>query len=1120
MSYIPQTSEDILKDIYSRAEFYNLKDVNTHKEENNIEHNENLDISSYLQLRSYQTFVVNFISPDTPYNRLLMKHNTGSGKTITSISLSFKFIEYFKKQETNIGSVFVISFEGARKSFQKDLFKYPQFGFVDKTEMINWISLRQKSNESDEDYKKLIDYSNKMKRRLTNRTGNGYFVFIGYKELVNKLFIIKHNISDYSEDEIKKGIENKTIQINKTFLSSFENSLMICDEIHNVYNSISKNNWGIAIQYLIDNVPSLKCLYLSATPINNNPSEIVDILNLLVPIDQRIQKKDLFENNTLKGDALSIISKLSKGRVSYLLEKNIKYFPSKSFIGEEIEGIKYLKFVRTTMGDLQFSEYKKINHETLNFDDKYLLDFVIPHPSNNNVGIFRKNDMKIIKNAPPKWKLENGIVFDEKLSGPCLTSPLLAKISTKYNKMIIDLMALLKNKKGKTLIYHNNVNMSGVMLISEILLMNGFINDNIPFNSNTLCSLCGNINSAHVDDSCVFKPARFILLHGGIDKQNIDIYMDRFRSNLNNNGEEYFVLIGSKIIKESYDFNCIRNLFVMSRPDNISTLIQIIGRAVRNKSHTVLPLEDQHVNISLYTSCLPNKELSYEELKYKLKIEDYLLIQKIEKIFHEYSVDNNINYRIIKPGLEDNTIGDLKYVPVLNEYTIDKINYDTFNHDNEINLVLYIIKRAFIEVSKVWKFDDLVTFVRNPTFDVEYNTKNILISSITIGLTKLLEFVSGENKEIDNIKSLFNNTDNRIISRGQICKISQIGEYYISQPIEEKNIYSIDSPFRNRLDKNEVLYIDIKKYLESSVSLINYEEKKNKFKNIYEKIEIENMSNAICMFGIDFHIIFIEECIEYIVGFMIRSKTVKSDFHLFYFKMLYYYDILDLILFADSVKEYIYNQYVDYIFDQDEQDDKNKNEKIDRDCRNNVNFLTRQITKSNCTWCPYNVKNAYNSSVKLVLKKISESKNEKIISSLFPVGHCLRKTPYFYHPVKKWFMSQEYLIDNTEWVENPIIIGYNTKTKTGIYTKFKLRNPVNEKKTYTDHRQIEKGALCSSKNRNYLEDICEKLEIEFKDNESVIEICELIKNKLIYLEILERTNGTNIKFFYNHYELN
>lgn len=57
-----------------------------------------------------------------------------------------------------------------------------------------------------------------------------------------------------------------------------------------------------------------------------------------------------------------------------------------------------------------------------------------------------------------------------------------------------------------------------------------------------------------------------------------------------------------------------------SDSDNISTLIQIIGRAVllRNNCHTVLPRENLRVHISLYTGCLPNKELSYHELKYKL----------------------------------------------------------------------------------------------------------------------------------------------------------------------------------------------------------------------------------------------------------------------------------------------------------------------------------------------------------------------------------------------------------------------------------------------------------------------------------------------------------------------
>ena len=617
--YKSQDSDDILEDIYTRAEFYNLKDTHDYVDDIHQVPLEKIHLGNSLELRSYQQFVTNFMSPETPYNRLLMKHNTGSGKTITAISLSLKFIEYFKKNKNDIGSIFIIGFEGSKKAFRNDLFKYPAFGFISSTEILEWNLLKQKSNDSD---KELREFNSKMKKRLSNRKQSGYYVFIGYAELVNKLFITKTNISELTESEIKQLIENKTIQINKPFLKKFENSLMICDEIHNVYNSSSKNNWGIAIQYIIDNVMSLKSLYMSATPINNNPSEIVDILNLLVTPDKRIQKKDLFTHSTLKDNAFEIINRLSKGRVSYLLDKNIKYYPSKSFIGEDIPDIKYLKFVRTEMSKLQLIEYNKLQTETMNFEDKYLLDFIIPNPNDDSVGIYKKADMKLIKNAQPTWLLENGITINNNVvSGPCLKHPLLSKISQKYNTMVINLINTLKNKGGKTLIYHNNVSMSGVLFIGEILLMNGFITDNVPINSNTLCSLCGFINSEHRTE-CKFKPAKFVMVHGRVEKYNINLFLDKFNSSNNINGEEYSILIGSQVISESYHFNCIRNLYIMSRPDNISMLIQLIGRAVRNKSHNLLLLNLQHVNISLYTCSLPSGALSYEELKYKQKVND------------------------------------------------------------------------------------------------------------------------------------------------------------------------------------------------------------------------------------------------------------------------------------------------------------------------------------------------------------------------------------------------------------------------------------------------------------------------------------------------------------------
>ena len=57
-------------------------------------------------------------------------------------------------------------------------------------------------------------------------------------------------------------------------------------------------------------------------------------------------------------------------------------------------------------------------------------------------------------------------------------------------------------------------------------------------------------------------------------------------------------------------------MMIMSKPDNIPTLIQIIGRSVRNNSYAYLPPEMRNVYIRIYTSSLSDGSLSYEEFKY------------------------------------------------------------------------------------------------------------------------------------------------------------------------------------------------------------------------------------------------------------------------------------------------------------------------------------------------------------------------------------------------------------------------------------------------------------------------------------------------------------------------
>ena len=97
--------------------------------------------------------------------------------------------------------------------------------------------------------------------------------------------------------------------------------------------------------------------------------------------------------------------------------------------------------------------------------------------------------------------------------------------------------------------------------------------------------------------------------------------------------------------------------------------------------------------------------------------------------------------------------------------------------------------------------------------------------------------------------------------------------------------------------------------------------------------------------------------------------------------------------------------------------------------------LARNISKSSCNWCPLITKELYEKSLSESIKRIENIKKkktnkytDKVPADMLPIGHFLLKVPKFYHPDRGWFTSPEYIVDENQWVENPIIIGYNVKS--------------------------------------------------------------------------------------------
>jgi hypothetical protein len=582
-SYIDETDINILSDIISRKEFFmfkksadiarftsKLQEINDSK--NIIPKfliSENTPESNYLELKSYQMLTRNYINPNTPYSRLLLKWETGHGKTIAAISIAMNFIDYYKKQDTipnQVGSVYIIGF--TRTIFKDELLKYPEFGFITREELEQLNNLKKLLYTNNlESIEKLRKFVTMLKKRLYNRRNNGFFKFIGYKELANNLFINnKLDLTALNEKEITDAIKTGKIKINKDLLNSFANSLLICDEIHNVYNTYEKNNWGIALQIILNAHDSCRALFLSATPLNNSPTEIIDLLNLLLPRKYYacLNKEDFFTtvNRTqiIKKSKEVELSNYLKGRVSFIRDRNPKFISTRKMLGEAISGIDYLKFVRCPMSKFHYNTYKQIYNEniTLGQDGQYLVDCLFPDPDVKNafksteLGLYKSKDIKSkISNAPALWRGKNGISYneaDEIVTGHILRKDTLGTISNKYYVMINMVLKNITESRGKMFIYHNYIHMTGTMFIREILLQNNIIGEFDNSNINTIC-ICGKKKKEHVTDELeyvsdllhYFQPVRFAIVHSNLEKSVIAKSLEKFNNVDNVNGSNLLI---------------------------------------------------------------------------------------------------------------------------------------------------------------------------------------------------------------------------------------------------------------------------------------------------------------------------------------------------------------------------------------------------------------------------------------------------------------------------------------------------------------------------------------------------------------------------------------------------
>ena len=656
MAYIPQSNPLVVEDNTRRKEFYAVRPWVVPETELSVVEGQGhfesqLHDGTRLHLTSYQQFVGRFLNPNTPYTRCFLKWATGSGKTNAALNTALQFMHrQLRERELNFdegGSVFVISF--AERAFMNELLRNPEFGFITRDERAQLTELQQRATQGVTRAAEMVrEMTIRVRKRLRDRT-RGEMRFFGYKAFVNNIFQKgattntssgdgngdednPMNLSQMSEDDIRRALDDGRLIFNEQLMRALQNGLVICDEIHNTYNTQEKNNWGAAIQLVLDAIPTCRALFMTATPINNSPAEVVDLLNFLLPRSDAVKRSDFFTPQLkLKPGALEHIGRLSRGRVSFLRDLNPAHYPRTRMLGETIPGIPFLRFLRCPMSKFHHATYDAVYDGVLNQETQYLKDFALPNPESATLGLYRTADIKrLLRGASDAWHRKNKIRFTNgRIVGDFMKRSNIEQYSSKYARLLDELDRISRNNLGKVFVFHSIVHMSGVLFIEELLQKNGYISEFVTPGAYTKCSVCGKERRAHtkeqlqptvgggsgasksaknsdsamdqvgaaIDPHHRYLPARFIMAHSDLDSSRMNQSIERFNNPSNARGYHFKIIVGSRVIKESYDLRAVRNVIIVGRPDNLPMMQQVQGRAVRKNSHMHLPPELRTVDI-------------------------------------------------------------------------------------------------------------------------------------------------------------------------------------------------------------------------------------------------------------------------------------------------------------------------------------------------------------------------------------------------------------------------------------------------------------------------------------------------------------------------------------------
>jgi superfamily II DNA or RNA helicase len=755
--------DNFYKSIFTKKEFY----------ENKLDGKEKFP-KQKGEYTKYQKTIINYLSSNTPYDKILIIHDPGLGKTCSVIGSIEKI-----KSETDIYNKAIIFAKGETLL---------------------------------ENFKKELVYS----------CTDGRYYPDNYKDLTKMEIIRRVNKKTKFYDfrtfaKFAKKLKNTRDQI---IIDNYSNKIIVIDEVHNLrIHNEQHDTVEIYEQFhrFLHLVKNCKIFLLSGTPFKDTINEVPSIANLLLDMNEQFptgnEFKELYTEKKgniyyIKEEKKQEIKNKLKGKISFLKENQSPDI-EKRFIGqdEKFGDLNHLVVHPVLMSEFQSRYYfdalendSSGNKGIFNSSKEASL-FVFPDGSYGSAGFskyIKKDDKK-------KYKLREDLKNELKGKNNKETLKNIQKYSSIYHSCINNIL----KTDGNCFVYSSVVNGSGAILFSLLLELFGFEKS----------------KGSEKDEGL-----RYALLTnetGG--KESFSSINKTFNSEENVDGKLIKVIIGSKVVSEGYSFFNVMFECILTPHWNYSEIAQALARGIRMGSHskyikkynrTPVVTISQPVSIPVET----DKKFkignfnSLDLYMYKISEDKDITIRGILRLLMESAFDCGLNY--IRNRTINSLDGSRECDYTTCDYKCDNLDMKYIKEkldDSELDYSTYFLYYSNPKISEIRKKIESL-FRENPKIE-NSQLQNILLKNfnqeeIDIAL-ELLKRVSEKEDE----KIIFNYKDFlNIYSNSNVKKIMNEIEFLY----KENFLLDVNFIFKkfSMFQKFEVLTA-LRNLINNNVKIIN-----------------------------------------------------------------------------------------------------------------------------------------------------------------------------------------------------------------------------------------------------------------------------------------------------------